>query len=148
MAAVIQERKPRGRPRLTYEQSVINSELKFWGYHKGKQYAADGWSPNNTLAQLLSGRSDRVGHRILVLEMPPDAWRINAAVMRLPTDYIAALVSRYCLPVVPETGRPYEPAFLAGLLGIDLGTYRDRLVRAKIAYGSLIFTSAELHSFS
>lgn len=144
MSAVMVEHteRRRGRPRMSYEQNVATSELKFWGYHKGKQYAADGWPPENTLAQLLSGRTNRPGHRVLVLEMPPDAWRINAAVMRLPTDYVAVLVSRYCLPVESSTGRPYEPVFLAGLLGIDVQTYRERLAKAREAYGRLIFSCA------
>ena len=144
MSAVVDEAKRRrGRPKLSYEQNVATSELKYWGYHKGKQYAADGWSPINTLAQLLSGRTNRPGHRILVLEMPPEAWRINASVMRLPTDYIAVLVSRYCLPVEPTTGRPYDAPYLAGLLGIDAQTYRNRLAKAREAYGRLIFGEVE-----
>lgn len=147
MAAVMDESpRTRGRPRQTYEQNVVTSELKYWGYHKGKQYAADGWPPDSTLTQLLSGRGGAVGHKILVLEMPPEAWRINAIVMKLPTDYIAALVSRYCLPVVPETGRPYEQAFLAGLLGVDLPTYRERLAKARNAYAGLIFTPLQMHT--
>lgn len=140
------EKRPRGRPRQTYEQNVVTSELKYWGYHKGKQYAADGWPPESTLTQLLSGRGGTVGHKILVLEMPPEAWRINSIVMGLATDYIAALVSRYCLPVERETGRPYEQAFLAGLLDIDVPTYRARLSKAREAYAGLIFTPIKMHT--
>ncbi len=124
---------------MTYEQSVASSELKYWGYHKGKQFAAEGWAPSNTLAQIMSGRSDNPGHRILCLDMPASVWPINAAVMRLPTDYVAVLVSRYCLPVEPNTGRPYEAHYLADLLGIGAQTYRDRLSRAREAYSRLIF---------
>lgn len=147
MVAAIDERpKARGRPRQSYEQSVVSSELKYWGFHKGKQFAADGWPPESTIAQLLSGRSDRAGHKILVLEMPADAWQINATIMRLPTDYIAVLVSRYCLPVEPTSGRLYEQAYLAGLLGIDLPTYRARLSLARDAYAGLIFTPMQMHN--
>lgn len=148
MVALIDDelKRPRGRPRQTYEQNVVTSELKYWGYHKGKQYAADGWAPESTLTQLLSGRGGTVGHKILVLEMPPEAWRVNAIVMKLATDYIAVLVSRYCLPVVRETGRPYDQAFLAGLLGVDLLTYRARLSKARDAYAGLIFTPLQMHT--
>lgn len=119
---------------MSYEQSVATSELKRWGFWKGLQYAADGWPPSNTLAQIMSGRADRPGHRILVLEMPAEVWRINAAVMKLPTDYVAVLVSRYCLPVQAETGEPYAVDFLASLLGISPGRYATRLDAARRAY--------------
>src|SRR3990167_10486388 len=87
-----------GRPAHTHEDSVVHSDLKYWGYHRGKQCAADGYSPESTLAHLMTGVSDFVGHRILCLDMPPRAWEIDFCVMALPTDYAAALMGRYCLP--------------------------------------------------
>ena len=124
----------------TYEDNVVHAELSFWGYHKGKQHAAEGYAPANTLAQLLSGRTDNPGHRILCLDMPARAGLINSVVMRLPTDYVAVLTARYCLPVEPSTGRPYEVSFLSELLGISTSVYRFRLHRAKVAYRQKIFS--------
>jgi hypothetical protein len=123
----------------TFEDSAAVSDLKYWGYHKGKQCAADGYSPENTLAQLLSGRSDFGGHRILCLDMPIKAWEINFRVMELPTDYIAVLTARYCLPVKAENGQPYEAHELAHVLGIAVTTYKYRLTQAKRYYRRLMF---------
>ena len=123
----------------TFEDSAVVSDLKYWGYHKGKQYAADGYSPENTLAQILSGRSDFGGHKILCLDMPQRAWEINYRVMELPTDYIMVLVARYCLPVKSQSGQLYEAPELAELLGVSVSTYKFRLTQAKKYYRRLLF---------
>lgn len=122
-----------------FEQSVVNAELSHWGFWKGLQYAADGYAPANTLAQIMSGRTENPGHRVLCLDMPKRAWEVNSVVMRLPTDYIAVLIARYCLPVDPATGRPYEIPYLAGLLEISIPTYRQRLYYARTAYRIRVF---------
>ena len=109
-------------------------------HEQGAAHAAEGYAPANTLAQLLSGRTDNPGHRILCLDMPARAGLINSVVMRLPTDYVAVLTARYCLPVEPSTGRPYEVSFLSELLGISTSVYRFRLHRAKVAYRQKIFS--------
>lgn len=122
-----------------FEDSVVRADLSMWGYQKGKQCAADGYSPVNTLDQIMSGRSDNPGHRVLVLDMPERAWAVNRIVMSLPRDYIQILIARYCLPVEPTTGRPYDIAFLADLLGISVPLYRKRLYFAKAAYRIRVF---------
>jgi len=122
-----------------FEDTVVRADLSMWGFFKGRQCAADGYSPVNTLDQLMSGRTDNPGHRVLVLDMPERAWAVNRIVMSLPRDYISTLIARYCLPVEPTTGRPYEPAFLSGLLGISLSLYRKRLYYAKAAYRIRVF---------
>ena len=123
----------------TFEDSATVSDLKYWGYHKGKQCAADGYSPVNTLDQLMSGRGDCGGHRVLCLDMPPEAWRINARVMELPTDYIAVLLARFCLPVKAHNGQPYDAHELAVILGVSVTTYKFRLTQAKRYYRRLLF---------
>lgn len=133
--------------KYTFEDSAVVSDLKYWGYHKGKQCAADGYSPTSTLDQLLSGRSDFGGHRVLCLDMPRKAWEINYRVMSLPTDYKAVLMARFCLPVKSDTGQPYEPLELADFLGISVSTYRHRLMQAKRSYKRLIF-GAEVLAFA
>jgi hypothetical protein len=122
-----------------FEDNVVRADLSFWGFHKGKQCASDGYSPSNTLAQIMSGRTDNPGHKILCMDMPGRAWEINSEVMRLPRDYVAVLIARYCLPVEPTTGRPYDIEFLANLLGISVPLYRKRLYYAKAAYRVRVF---------
>ena len=72
-------------------------------------------------------------------DMPPTAWEVNFRVFELPTDYIAVLLARFCLPVKAETGHPYEAAELAEILGIAVSTYRFRLTQAKRYYRRLLF---------
>ena len=66
-----------GRPKQSFEDSVVYDDLRYWGYYKGRQCAADGYSPENTIAHILSGQSGVVGHRVLVLDMTPRAWQIS-----------------------------------------------------------------------
>ena len=131
-----------GRPKQSFEDSVVYDDLRYWGYYKGRQCAADGYSPENTIAHILSGQSGVVGHRVLVLDMTPRAWQINGRVMQQPTDNIAVLIGRFCLPVKADTGQPYEAREIADVLRIDLRTYWERLRRARDAYRSSLFGPA------
>jgi hypothetical protein len=128
----------------SFEDSVVNADLSYWGFWKGLQYAAEGYSPANTLAQIFSGRSDNPGHRILCLDMKPRAWQINGRIYRyLPMEEIEALTARYCLPVKPE-GHPYRATELAELLCIAPEDYLHRLAQGRASYRSLIFTDLAL----
>ena len=131
-------------PRRSFEQQVAHSDLNYWGFWKGLQLAADGASPINTLAQIMSGRCENPGHRVLCLDMKPRAWQINARVFSLPGDLIAALVARYCLPCKPD-GHPYRPYELAPLLGVSPRVYRDRLERGRIKYREMIYGGFRSH---
>jgi hypothetical protein len=104
----------------------------------------------DTLARLMTGSSTTTEHKVLCKDMPAEAWEINYRVMTLPTDYIAVLVGRFCLPVKRETGQLYEPYEIAEALHIGVWTYRHRLTAAKRRYRSLIFgaTLDELQSES
>lgn len=142
MSAAVRER--RGRGGYSFEQSVVNADLSYWGFWKGLQYAADGYSPENTLAQIFSGRSDNPGHRVLCLDMKPRAWAINGRLYRyLPMALIEALTARYCLPVKPD-GQPYRATELAEFLGIKPEDYINRLARGRALYRSLIFSDLAL----
>ena len=93
--------------RRTFEDSVVNGDLSYWGFWKGLQYAAEGYSPENTLAQIFSGRAENPGHRVLCLDMKPRAWQINGRIYRhLPMWQIAALTARFCLPA--RDSQPYR----------------------------------------
>lgn len=125
----------RGR---TLEQSVVHSDLTYWGYWKGRQYAANGYSPMNTLSQIMSGVGGHPSHKILCLDMKPRAWQINSRVIRLPEELRAVLVARYCLPCKAD-GQPYQICELAPILGISESLYRHRLTRARQAYEWAVF---------
>jgi len=128
-----------------FEQSVVNGDLSYWGFWKGLQYAAEGYSPMNTLAQILSGRCDNPGHRILCLDMKPRAWEVNGRIYRhLPMFQIEALTARYCLPVKKIDGQPYRATELADLLGISPEDYLDRLALGKASYRAIIFSDLAL----
>ncbi len=142
MSAAPQLIRP-GRAPQTFESSVVESDLKYWGYWKGRQCAADGYSPENSIAQIMSGRSDRPGHRVLCLDMKPRAWQINARVLRLPAVLVEALIARYCLPV-KLTGHPYQGHELADVLGVSHSVFRQRLADARRQYRAHVFHSAEI----
>ena len=126
------------RKRLTEAAAQAESDLKYWGYHVGKQFAADGYPEENPIMALLSGRSDlnplapRFG--VNTKEIPEEAWRINAIVMRIPGFLRATLVGRYCLPVDWQTGRPIEARIIAEALHLSARTYFHRLQRARERY--------------
>lgn len=118
------------------------ADLKFWGYSVGKQYAADGFSAENTLANLLSGRSDLNpfgdGFGVNVRDMPADAWRINARVMRLRSELRCVLVARFCAPMHYETGQPFTREELATALGMTPWVYDRRLREAREKFARLL----------
>jgi len=122
------------------EDSVVNSELSRWGFWCGLQYAAEGYSPTNTLSQIFCGRSGRPGHKILCIDPPERTkfWQINARILMLRRELYEALVARYCLPM-KATGHPYYPSELAEFLGIDPHVYAHRLALARRAYKGILF---------
>lgn len=126
------------RRRRTFEDSAAHSDLSMWGFWKGLQLAADGYSPMNTLTHILSGRGEKPGHKILCLDMKPRAWEVNARVFSLERELIDVLVARYCLPVNPN-GQPYRTTDIAPYLGITSSLFDERLNRARERYKALIF---------
>lgn len=110
-------------------------DLKFWGYHAGKQFAADGYPSECPLLLLLSGHSDlnplspKFG--VNTKDIPGEAWRINALVMQLGWIHRGPLVGRYCLPMDYETGQPIDPRIIADALELHIRTYYRRLEEAR-----------------
>jgi hypothetical protein len=111
------------------------SELKYWGYHVGKQFAADGYPSDNPILMLLSGHSDlnplspKFG--VNTKDIPADAWRVNALIMQLGWHHRGPLIARYCLPMDYETGQPISPSVIAEALLMSLRTYFRRLNEAR-----------------
>lgn len=126
---------------MTQEESAVEYELRRWGLWLGIQYAADGYSPMCTLAQLLCGRGSRVGHRVLCVDPPEHSkfWEYNRNVLKLKREHYEVLVGRYALPCKPHNGEPYKVTELAPLLGISPEEYLDRLSAARAAYRRVIF---------
>lgn len=135
--AIILKWPKMAKPR-TFEDSAVHSDLSYWGYWKGLQLASEGYSPINTLTQILSGRADRPSHKILCFDMKPRAWEINTKIMAMNRELYEVLVGRYCLPVDPN-GQPYSVATVAPLLGISRELFQTRLDRAREQYKSMIF---------
>lgn len=127
--------------KMSQEESAVEHELKRWGWWLGIQYAADGYSPTSTLAQLLSGRGSRIGHRILCKDPPASSkfWEYNRTVLKLRRELYEVLVARYAVPCRYDTGQPYRAVELAEFLGLPLHVYVDRLAEARAAYRRLIF---------
>jgi len=124
----------------TFEDSAVIGDLKYWGFHKGKQCAADGYPPGKSVKEMLAGRGGQSGHRVLVKDMPPRAWEINFRVMRLPSELVAVLIGRFCLPVRAD-GLPFSEQEVSVALGLSVRTYYRRLQVAKARYKSIIFGS-------
>lgn len=119
----------------------IEGDLSFWGRHAGRQLMDTGYSDQNPIALLLSGRSDinplSPVFGVNLRDIPAEAWRINRAVIQLPIDYRAVLIARYCLPVEDQTGAPIQPAVIANALQLSVRTYFRRLRDAKHRYAQL-----------
>jgi hypothetical protein len=125
----------------THEDQVTHGELSRWGFWCGIQYAADGYSPINTLKLIFSGRGNNPGHRVLCIDPPTRTrfWEINANILMMRREFYEVLVARYALPCKPSTGHPYYASELAGFLGITPELYLERLARATRGYKSIIF---------
>lgn len=132
----------RGR---TYEDQVTQGELSRWGFWCGIQYAAEGYSPINTLKLIFSGRANNPGHRILCVDPPKRSrfWEINANVLMMRREFYEVLVARYALPM-KDTGQPYYVSEIAGFLGITPELYLERLARATRGYKGIIFPDLAL----
>lgn len=132
------------RTRRSEAGARADGELRYWGYHVGKQFAADGYPDQNPLLMLLSGHSDlnplssKFG--VNVKDVPAEAWRINGLVLDVP-DFPArmrtTLIARYCLPPDYETGQPFEAIVIAEALGMPLRSYFRRLSEARERYLSI-----------
>lgn len=124
----------------SFEDSVVHSDLRRWGFWCGLQYAAEGYSPTNTLDQIFAGRSGNPGHRILVIDPPARTkfWEINARILMLRRELYEALVAYYCLPCKAD-GEPYRASEIGGFLGIKPELYLDRLRRGRRGYRSMVF---------
>jgi len=126
------------RKRRSEAGAQAESDLKYWGYHVGKQFAADGYPEDNPLLSLLCGHSDlnplspKFG--VNVKDVPAEAWRINAVVMRIGAILRATLVARYCLPVDYDTGHLVDPEIIADVMEISVREYFRRLNMARDRY--------------
>ena len=123
------------RKRRSEAGAQAESDLKFWGYHVGKQFAADGYPADNPLLVLLCGHSDlnplapRFG--VNVKDIPGEAWAINATVMKLRGELRGVLIARYALPVDYETGHPIDVEIIAEAVHMTPRIYRRRLSEAR-----------------
>jgi hypothetical protein len=118
------------------------SDLKYWGYHVGKQFAADGYPAENPLLTLLCGHSDlnplspRFG--VNTKDIPADAWHINSLIVTWVPGYERrTLIGRYCLPVDYETGQPIAPSLIAEAMGLHLRAYYRLLEKARIRFSEV-----------
>lgn len=129
--------------KLTFEDSVVEADLSYWGRHKRGQILRDGYSPSSAIEHIASGVSTATpGHRLLVKDMPARAWRINARVMQLTGSQRLAVIGRYCLPVKdtgPMAGQQYTQHEIARAIGVSLRQYRTTLGAARRAYRAIVF---------
>ncbi len=130
------------RTRRSEAGAQAEADLKFWGFHVGKQYAADGYPAENPILNLLCGHSDlnplALMFGIGVKDIPADAWRINARVMQLRGELRGVLVARYALPVDYETGQPIRAEVLAPALHMTVRTYFRRLGDARDKFARMV----------
>jgi len=130
------------RTRRSEAGAQAEADLKYWGFHAGKQFAADGYPADNPILELLCGHSDlnplAPMFGINVKDMPAEAWRINARVLRLRWELRKVLIARYCVPVDYETGHPLTHAVLALKLGMTPRTYSRRLTEARDKFARFV----------
>lgn len=117
------------------DKAHLNRRLTRWGYFIGLQAAADGYPPESAINRIMCGSPPRPTSKILVLDLPPDVWRIQFAVRNLPEIYQSALIAHYALPP-KDNGVMHTRRELADILRIHPETLRKRLSRGrrKLAY--------------
>lgn len=124
-----------GRKKLTEAARQAESDLRYWGYYVGKQYAADGYPGSCTLLMLLSGHSDlnplAEQFGVNCIDMPEDVWQINASIMRLRAGLRSVLIARYALPVDYASGQPIQVQVIAAALGLHVRMYHRMLEQAR-----------------
>ena len=120
---------------MQHDRDALESELKRWGYFKGRQIVAalEGYSPTSIM-QIIREKMPAfpvLGHKVLIKDLPPDVWVTNFEVFDLPADLANALIARYCVPPRAEDGRMFTKAELAEAQGCHRSTYMRRLRRAR-----------------
>jgi len=129
------------RTRRSEAGAQAEADLKYWGFHAGKQFAADGYPADNPILELLCGHSDlnplAAMFGINVGDIPAEAWRINAMVMQLRFEHRGVLIARYALPMDYETGQPIRPEIIAPALNMTVRTYFRRLRDAREKFARL-----------
>ena len=121
------------------ERSAVEGDLRYWGPRYARILLSSGFSGFNIFADLLSINDQPKGHRVLIPDMTPRAWKVNQRVWSLPVEYSWALVARYALPPRDDTGQLYSAAEIAMALGWKPDQYRQRVVRARKKYQALLF---------
>lgn len=122
----------------SWQDRVVENELKYHGFFHGIQLAADGFSPINILSQLLMPKGPPSGHKILVMEPPERWWRIHRLFLTLEVDHQTALIARYSIPP-DENGVMLTHKEVARICGWKPYEYRTNLVRAKKSYKIKVF---------
>lgn len=133
------------KTRRSEAEARADSDLKYWGFHVGKQWAADGYPSSNPLLNALSGRSDLNPQSpyfgVQVRDVPAEAWRINALIMKLRREHRDVLVARYCLPVDYLTGQPIKAEVIAAALHLHVRRYFRLLREAREKFYHLTVVS-------
>ena len=113
--------------------------MRYWGPRYARILLSSGFSGFNIFADLLSINDQPKGHRVLIPDMTPRAWKVNKLVWSIrPVEYAWALVARYALPP-KEDGQLYSASEIAMALGWKPGQYRQRVVRARKKYQKKLF---------
>ncbi len=121
-----------------WQDRVIESELKYWGFWHGIQLAADGHSPESTIKELMGGDKPVTKDKILVIDPPKRWWPIHRTILSLTYDHRKVLIAQYCVPP-QDDGRMRTMSELATILKWSRREYLNHLWSAKRAYKLKVF---------
>ena len=122
----------------SWQDRVVENELKYHGFWHGLQLAADGASPQGTIEELSMPRGPPSKHRILVTDPPKKWWRIHRVFLLLSFDHRKALIARYSVPP-RENGVMLTHKELSAILGWTPSFYAENLRAAKRSYRINVF---------
>lgn len=124
-----------------YERQALRRELSRWGAWQDKQMAHEGYpSADNIQRSIMGAGGGFGGHRVLILDMPDDVWKVNARVMRLPERLQAIIRAVHC-NVMTDLGLLSTFENRCQRMGLSERTGRRLYTQALLAIAGIPFDS-------
>ena len=125
----------------SWQDRVVEGELRYHGYWHGSQLAADGSSPSSTIGELSIPSTFGSKSKVLILDPPIKWWKMHRVFLTLSVEHREVLIARYSVPP-KEDGSMRTAVELAKVMKISIAEYRGRLGAAKRAYKRRVFDSS------
>jgi hypothetical protein len=116
---------------------AIHGELNRWGHWIESHADYTGFPSANVLVTALMGcGGNQPGHRVLMLDMPVEIWATHHRVLELTEALQDAVIATFVVRL-KDDGTVWTWEEKCRKLGVDEGTMRRRIHRAKIRIAGL-----------